>query len=318
MPDLETVAHNAPSGSDAPVVLHDYDEVIVNSSGGKDSLVIKHEVRRQALEQGYPLDRITVQYNDLGSRVTWPGTRDIGPNAAPLIAAFGDRPGTAALVAEQCEVLGLQMFVTRRESPKYPGEKDLLDHIARHGRFPDNGRRFCTSDHKRGPGKKHITARYKALDLDRPARILYVFGFRRDESPKRAGYVPFTPAADANRCRTVDEWYPVHTWTDDQVWARIRDNGLPYHWAYDAGMRRLSCSMCVLAGEEDLVLAAALRPDVAAQYLAVEQANLACGRAAAAAGDKHAMTGRTFQKNRTMAQIIAAARTHPIVKELGL
>jgi 3'-phosphoadenosine 5'-phosphosulfate sulfotransferase (PAPS reductase)/FAD synthetase len=317
--ERETEPHLAElPGHTGQVDLHDYDEVIVNSSGGKDSLVIKYEVWRQALAQGYPLNQITVQYNALGDRVTWPGTRSIGPNAAQLVAAFGDRPGTAELVAEQCAVLGLQLFVTRRASRKDPDEQDLLDHIARHGRFPDSGRRFCTSDHKRGPGQKHITARYTELGLDRPARILYVFGFRRDESPKRAGYAPFTAGANVNSRRVVDQWYPVHHWTDAEVWACIRDNRLPYHWAYDAGMRRLSCSFCVLAGGEDLVLAAALRPDVAAAYLAVEQANLARGRAAAATGDQHAMTGRTFQKNRTMAQIIAEARTHPVVQELGL
>ena len=62
----------------------------------------------------------------------------------------------------------------------------------------------------------------------------------------------------------------------------------------------------------------ALRPDVAAQYHALEQSNVARGRAAAAAGAQNAMTGRTFQDRRTMTHIIEAARNHPIVKKLGL
>lgn len=83
----------------------------------------------------------------------------------------------------------------------------------------------------------------------------------------------------------------------------------------------------MLAGGDDLVLAAALRPDVAREYLAVERAKVALGAAAAAAAAasgaephavRKAMTGRTFQQNRGMAQIIEAARIHPIVNELNL
>lgn len=300
--------------------LHDRNLCILNSSGGKDSLVMKMEVVRQAHEQGYPLDRIVVQYNALGDRVTWPGTAQMGPNADALVRAFGDEPGTAELVARQCEQLGLRYVVTSR---RHATDQDLLDHIERHGRFPNNANRFCTSEHKRAPGKRLITSEYKALgDLGRPPRLLYVFGFRAAESSARAKKVPFVADARSNTMRAVDEWYPVHHWTDQQVWDTIHASGLPFHWAYRAGMRRLSCSFCVLAGGEDLELAAALRPDVAMQYLAVERANLARGRAC---GD---MKGRVFQEGtprkdgtvfqRTMADIITAARNHPIVSRLGL
>ncbi|MFI5496607.1 phosphoadenosine phosphosulfate reductase family protein [Actinoplanes sp. NPDC051859] len=287
--------------------LHNYDEVIVNSSGGKDSLVTKAAIRRLAVAQGYPLHRVVVQYNRLGDRVTWPGTADIGPNAPQLLAAYGDQPGTEQLVTQQCDRLGLTLFVTSNPTPG-----DLLDRIAERGRFPDGGRRFCTSAEKRQPGQKFITARYQRLALDRPARLLYVFGFRAAESAARAKKTPFVANANVNSRRTVDEWYPIHHYTDEQVWQTIHTEQLPYHWVYRAGMRRLSCSFCVLAGLDDLVLAAALRPDVAAEYLAIEQANIARGRAS---GD---LKGRTFQSHRTMAQIIDAARHHPIVTELGL
>ncbi len=251
-----------------------------------------------------------LQYNALGDRVTWPGTAAIGPNAQALLAAFGDQPGTSELVAQQSAQLGFRLVVSSRQ---HPTDRDLLDHIARHGRFPDSGRRFCTAEHKRGPGKRTITSEYQALgDLGRPARLLYVFGFRAAESSARAKKVPFVADAHTNGRRAVDEWYPVHHWPDERVWSMIHTSGLPYHWAYRAGMRRLSCSFCVLAGGEDLVLAAALRPDVALEYLAVERANLARG---VACGD---MKGRQFQQNRSMAQIIDAARTHPVVAELGL
>jgi 3'-phosphoadenosine 5'-phosphosulfate sulfotransferase (PAPS reductase)/FAD synthetase len=298
-------------GPDVPHVnLWDYDLIIINSSAGKDSLATIIEVYRLAIEQDYPLDRIVVQYNSLGDRVSWPGTADIGPNAAALVAAFGDRPGTRQLAEQQATRLGLRLVVSSRS---HATDVDLLDHIERKGKFPDNGRRFCTAEHKRGPGKTVITAEYKALgDLGRRPRLLYVFGFRAAESSARAKKIPFVADAHTNTMRAVDEWYPVHHWSTEQVWTAIRGSGLPWHWAYDAGMTRLSCSFCVLAGGADLILAAALRPDVAIEYARVEAVNLARGLAC---GD---MQGRQFQENRSMADIIAAARNHPIIARLGL
>lgn len=314
---------------DVPQInLHDYDLIIINSSAGKDSLATLIVVYRMAIEQNYPLDRIVVQYNALGDRVTWPGTADMGPNTAALVRAFGRRPGTAELAARQAEALGLRLIVSRRN---HATDVDLLDHIERHGRFPNDSNRFCTSDHKTGPGSTVITAEYRAIgDLGRPPRLAYVFGFRRAESSGRAKKsknftspgAPVVVDARSNTMRSVDEWYPVFDWPDEQVWSAIRASGLPSHWAYQAGMSRLSCSFCVLAGGDDLILAAALRPDVALAYWHVEQANLARGRAC---GD---MKGRVFQegkprkdgtvKQRTMTDIITAARTHPIITELGL
>ncbi|MBQ1165734.1 phosphoadenosine phosphosulfate reductase, partial [Streptomyces sp. A73] len=59
-------------------------------------------------------------------------------------------------------------------------------------------------------------------------------------------------------------------WTEAEVWARIKASGVRYHWAYDKGLKRLSCSFGVLASREDLECAARLRPDLAAEYVALE------------------------------------------------
>jgi 3'-phosphoadenosine 5'-phosphosulfate sulfotransferase (PAPS reductase)/FAD synthetase len=53
--------------------------------------------------------------------------------------------------------------------------------------------------------------------------------------------------------RTVDTWLPIHGWTESQVWQRIRTSGVPYRPAYDLGMARLSCSLCVLGSRADLI-----------------------------------------------------------------
>ncbi|MFD7769887.1 phosphoadenosine phosphosulfate reductase family protein [Streptomyces sp. NPDC059787] len=97
-------------------------------------------------------------------------------------------------------------------------------------------------------------------------------------------------AASSGR-RTVTTWLPILRWPDRQVWQTIADAGTPYHPAYDSGMKRLSCSFCVLADKDSLITAARLRPALAEQYLALEQ-----------------QLGHTFQHGLSMAEIVARAR----------
>ena len=184
---------------------------------------------------------------------------------------------------------GVRFRVTRREGP------DLLDDVARRKKFPDAKRRWCTSDFKRAPGLKLLTELVSALGLTRPAKILYVFGFRAQESAGRRKKVavPLVRNATASNQtrRHVWDWYPIHDWSETDVWAAIRASGLEYHWAYDAGMTRLSCSFCILASKADLLLAAFLRPDVALEYLRVERE-----------------IGHTFRQDLSMADILAESQ----------
>lgn len=65
---------------------------------------------------------------------------------------------------------------------------------------------------------------------------------------------------------------------------------MPYHPAYDQGMTRLSCSLCVLASRADLVRAVQLRPELAVEYAELE-----------------AEIGHRFRNDLSMAEIITAA-----------
>ena len=75
----------------------------------------------------------------------------------------------------------------------------------------------------------------------------------------------------SNNKRTVDNWLPIHEWTEAQVWDLIRSKGLPYHYAYDLGMPRLSCVFCVLAPKEALLLGGYHNRALLAEYVAVEE-----------------------------------------------
>jgi 3'-phosphoadenosine 5'-phosphosulfate sulfotransferase (PAPS reductase)/FAD synthetase len=103
-------------------------------------------------------------------------------------------------------------------------------------------------------------------------RILNCLGLRAEESPARARRVPFVPnLAASNGRREVDDWLPLHAWTREQVWQRVRASGVRHHPAYDLGMPRVSCCFCIYSPRSALLLAGQHNPELLAQYVAVER-----------------------------------------------
>lgn len=233
--------------------LHEFDHIVLNDSGGKDSGAMVDEAVRLCDAAGVSRSVITVIYNDLG-RISWPGTK--------------------AIVIQRAAKYGLRLVIVGRDGPDLL--EDMRTRRKRDGSlrgWADFRIRYCTSDHKRGPAYRVVAAMVKDMGkLGRRARVLYALGFRAEESTSRANRPAFAlnERATTKTTREVWDWLPIHHWTEDQVWQRHRDANLPRHWAYDAGMSRLSCSFCIMASKNDLCTAAKLRPDLAAEYLAVE------------------------------------------------
>jgi 3'-phosphoadenosine 5'-phosphosulfate sulfotransferase (PAPS reductase)/FAD synthetase len=225
--------------------LSTYRWVIINSSAGKDSLVMLWWIVQEAKRQGYPLDRIVVVHADLG-RVEW--------------------RGTVELAEQQAKRFGLRFEKMARP------QGDLLDHVEARGKWPSSAARFCTSDHKRGQCAKIITQLTReASNTKRPA-ILNCMGFRSEESTARAKRKPFqVDQRLTNGKRRVDQWLPIHDWTKKDVWGTIKANDLPYHPAYDLGMPRLSCCFCIFAPKAALMIAGKANPKLLDTYCEVEE-----------------------------------------------
>ena len=64
---------------------------------------------------------------------------------------------------------------------------------------------------------------------------------------------------------------PIFDLSTDDVFRIIHDAGQSPHWAYAAGMSRLSCSFCILASRADLRQAAELRPGLYREYVDSER-----------------------------------------------
>jgi 3'-phosphoadenosine 5'-phosphosulfate sulfotransferase (PAPS reductase)/FAD synthetase len=233
--------------------LASYDLIVVNISGGKDSQEMLRLMVTLCIALGVA-DRLVCVYADLGSDDEWPGTEEMARYHASYY--------------------GLRFEVVRK------GENDgrpvtLLEHIEARGLWPDMDNRYCTSDLKRDPISTVITRLCNELREQwkatlprgckarlRRVRVLNCMGLRAQESPARA----LAPVFENNKRLTnksvkhVDNWLPIHSVTEEQVWTGIRESGVRYHPVYDLGMPRLSCRFCVLAGRKALVRAAQLDP----------------------------------------------------------
>lgn len=235
-----------------------YDIILVNTSAGKDSQAQSDFIVDQAIDLGIT-DRLVAVHADLG-RVEWDGTKE--------------------LAERQAKAYGIERFeVVRNES-----HVDLLARIEKWGRWPGRNTRYCTSEFKTGQVQRLATRLVDELRKSgkvqgRPVRILNCLGLRAQESPVRAAKEPFrrflTPQEGdnsgwSNGRRLVDEWLPIHTWSTEDVWATIKRSGVEYHPVYDQGMPRLSCSFCPLASFSANVKSATLRPELAAEYAALE------------------------------------------------
>lgn len=269
----------------ATMDLHQFHVVLVNSSAGKDSQAMLAYLVALADAQGYPRNRLIVVHADLG-RVEWEGTRELAEAQAK---AYGLR----FEVVEREEDL-LDHVVTRRANLDAAAEvleleacalwyagvhqfAELAWADARKRRatpaWPSSTARWCTSDHKTSQVSKLMTRlvdEWRGAGGEGAMRILNTLGIRAAESPARAKKEPLGADSASNTKREVTRWLPIFEWSDQQVWDTIRASGLPWHPAYDAGMPRLSCAFCVLAGRRELVLAARLNPGLAREYIAVE------------------------------------------------
>lgn len=148
--------------------------------------------------------------------------------------------------------------------------RTLLQMIEERGMFPSPQQRQCTSDLKRGPIER--TIRQHIAQKKHSGLVVNCMGMRAQESSSRAKLTAFKfNARNSKAGREWYDWLPIHDWTEEQVYARIASAGQSPHWAYAAGMTRLSCCFCIMASKADLTTAARLNPPLYRKYVDLER-----------------------------------------------
>ncbi|MCW9046167.1 MAG: phosphoadenosine phosphosulfate reductase family protein [Alphaproteobacteria bacterium] len=209
---------------------------VVNHSGGKDSQAMFLRLRTLV-----PADQLLVIHADLPG-ADWAGTWEhVVATVAPLVPI------------------------------KTTSVKTFLQMVENRGMWPGPTHRQCTSDLKRNPIERDIRRFLKANPRFN-GLIVNCMGLRAEESTRRAKAVPFKRSERNSKAgRNWFDWLPIFQMSEAEVFAEIERAGEQPHWAYTAGMSRLSCMFCIMASRADLRIAAELNPEPYAQYVALER-----------------------------------------------
>lgn len=221
---------------------------IINHSGGKDSQAMTIYLRRHI-----PEAQLRVVHAVL-PEVDWDGIKEHIEATAPGIPAH------------YCSAV-----------------KTFFEMVEQRQMWPSPKYRQCTSDLKRGPIDKVIRS---LCSPHKRTIIVNCMGMRAAESSARSKLEAFKwqpyenskgkPTGKSVRAsarhpgREWYDWLPIHSWSTAEVFRTIAEAGQQPHWAYQAGMSRLSCCFCIMASKADLQTAAKLRPELFARYVATE------------------------------------------------
>lgn len=207
--------------------------VVVNHSGGKDS-----QAMYLTIKDVVPKERIVIIHAHL-KEVEWDGIFE--------------------LIEE----------TTQHEFLVVEAKKTFFELVEQRGMFPSPMTRQCTSDLKRGPIHKMIRKICNERGFN---KVIDCLGLRAEESPSRAKKEAFKLIkSQTNSKRKWFQWLPVHSLTTEQVFAKIEDAKQKPHWAYKAGMKRLSCCFCIMACKDDILTAKRLKPELFKRYAETER-----------------------------------------------
>lgn len=202
--------------------------VVSNHSGGKDS-----QAMYLRLKNIIPPHRLVVIHSHL-PEVEWVGTED-------FIKA----------------TISHEFF-------KVQAGKTFFEMVERRQQFPSPKNRQCTSDLKRSPIQKQVR---KLCNERGFTTVLNCMGLRAEESSRRAKKTVLKlNKTQTNGKRNWYDWLPIHKMTTEEVFACIKINNQEPFWTYSKGLSRKSCSFCIMASEEDLCVAAKLRPELLERY----------------------------------------------------
>ena len=186
-------------------------------------------------------------------------------------------------------------------TPRFPSVPEMINTLQTGGAgqpkrimaFPAQGSikagRRCSPQAKIDPS--HLALNNQRRFVGK--RILWVTGERAEEGSTetkqgpRASYAQFERHLCDSRKKTVHHWRPVHQWTEAQVWDLIAENLIIPHPAYFLGFSRLSCRPCIFIGANEM---ATLRRD----YLATFEALAA----------KEIIYGKTINSKRERGQLV--------------
>lgn len=258
--------------------IHDldwYDHFLVSFSGGKDSVALALEL----LKRGIPAEKIRLMHQHVDGE---PG----------VDAPFMDWPCTESYCRAFAEAMkmpltfqwrhgGFQREMLKENATIAPVSFELMDG----GVGTAGGKKGKVSTRRQFPQvSSNLSVRWcsSALKIDvasiainneprfKNSRILFLSGERREESAARAKYAEMEEHRTHTKSRHVDHWRMVIDWTEEQVWAIMREFGIVPHPAYRLGWSRVSCLACIFGLADQWASVRLIAPSLFAKIAAYE------------------------------------------------
>lgn len=260
----------------------------ISISGGKDSQALLSELMAWHRQNGFGGELYAI-HSDLG-RAEWPQTSD-------FVHSLCERVGVPLRVVQRPKGDLVARFEERIEATRESGAPF----------WPSAASRYCTSDLKRGPidtelrgARLIISAEGVRADESRARANKPVVEVRKgitagsqDAACDLRSMEPEAALlARETGQRVALNWRPLLHWNEEDVWRACGTSGTdlrrrqmlyragnesaalagwPAHPAYVWGNSRLSCALCVLAGENDLTNGANHNPELYRDYLELER-----------------------------------------------
>ena len=275
--------------------LSSYSRVVVAFSGGKDSLACLVHL----LDRGVARDRIELWHHDIDGRegsklMDWPVTADYCRKVA---GAFG------VPIYFSWKQGGFEGEMGRDNSPTQQTWFETPDGLRSAGGKGGPGTRGKFPQVSANLSVRWCSA-YLKIDVmaiairNQPRfkgqRTLVVTGERAEESSARAKYAALEPHRAHGAGRHIDQWRPIHQWTEQQVWAALERWRVNPHPAYKLGWGRLSCAACIFGSNDQWASLAAVAP---AQ--------------AAAVSAREAQTGLTIKRHQSVSESAQRGTCYP-------
>ncbi len=249
----EEVAQPRAHKSIALLDLDRYDRILLNLSGGKDSVAMLLKM----LKLGVPKEKIVLWHQRVdgccGDEVLfdWPSTDAY--NVA-LAEAFGVKiemawrqQGILGEMLRENDVSKGVEFTVDGEAQYLPTRLGQLGTRRRFpAKAPDLRIRWCSAVAKIDVFRRVITNHpdYKT------GNYLVLTGERREESANRARYLEVEMDDGNSRQRLVHRWRPVIDYSEEKVWDLYAEYGIQPAAPYHIGFSRLSCMTCIFSGPD--------------------------------------------------------------------
>lgn len=245
-----------------------YDTIVVAFSGGKDSVASFLHL----LEMGVPKDRIELWHHDVdgneGSELMdWPCTRAYCRKFAeafdvPIYFSWKVGGFEGEMLREDARTQPIRFECPDGSTGQAGGTRGkkatrlMFPQVS-----PDLSVRWCSAYLK-------IDVCTTAINNQRRFRnkkTLLVTGERAEESAARAKYKILEPHKSDNRngkrvVRHVDQWRPVHAWSETEVWSIIEKHCVNPHPCYRVGFSRCSCMPCIFGNKDQWATVKKLDP----------------------------------------------------------